>query len=168
MCIKYHNMFFTCILQNETGRFWPGLGGSDRDYAWVLISYPLFEAVTMPLAGAMLHFLPFTVTIFTFLVIFVVGGVIYGLSQAVWIVFVGFGLIGAGASLGSATVHTYIGEMGTVMDNIRKKQGKKPRKFLLYIAYSFMLNGGFVIPFGKFSKALCIGANFGPKEIGTV
>jgi MFS family permease len=130
----------------EEGEFWPGVGGSETDYAWVLSSYPLFEAVAAPLAGALLHRLPFSVTIVSFLTVFIVGGIVYALAESVWMAFPGFGL-GAGASLCSITVHTYIGEMGDVLDEIRKKQGKGPRKFVLYIAYSFMLNGGFILPF---------------------
>ena len=103
----------------------------------------------MPLAATMLHLLPFTATIFTFLTLYIAGGVVYALADNVWMVFVGLGLIGAGIAFSAGTVHTYIGEMGTVMDDIRKKQGKKPRKFVLYLAYSFMLNGGVVIPFSK-------------------
>lgn len=136
------------LSQNGT-RFWGGLGGSDTDYALALVSYPIFETATMPLAGAMLHHLPFTLTIFVFLTIFIIGGIVYGLAGSVWMVFIGYGLFGAGASFGAATVHTYIGEMGTVMDRIRRTQGKKPRKFALYIAYSFLLTAGVAVPFGK-------------------
>ena len=76
------------------------------------------------------------------------GGGVYALAHNVWVAFVGQGLMGASVAFGASTAHTYIGEMGTVMDNIRKKQGKKPRKYLLYIAFSFILNGGFVLPYG--------------------
>lgn len=136
------------IFQNGT-TFWGGLGGSDTDYAFAVVSYPIFETAVMPLAGAMLHHLPFSVTIFSFLVIYMTGGIVYGFASTVWMVFIGYGLFGAGASFGSATVHTYIGEMGTVMDRVRQTQGKKPRKFVLYIAYSFVLTGGVAVPFGK-------------------
>lgn len=81
---------------------------------------------------------------------FIIGGIIYGLAETIWMVFVGFGLFGAGASFAAITVITYMGEMGTVMDNIRKKQGKKPRKFVIYIVYSFVLNGGYILCFGKY------------------
>ena len=63
-----------------------------------------------------------------------------------WIAFVGRGLIGSGVAFGASTLHTYLGEMGTVMDDIREKQGKNPRKHVLYIALSFTINGGTVIP----------------------
>ena len=47
------------------------------------------------------------------------------------------------------SVHTYIGEIGSIMDDERKERGKKPLKHVLYIAFSFILNGGFVVAFGK-------------------
>ena len=73
----------------------------------------------------------------------------YALAGSVWMAFVGYGLTGAGVSFSTITIHTYMGEMGDVMDEIRKKQGKKPRKFLLYNIYSFTMSGGFVLPFCK-------------------
>ena len=136
-------------LQNGT-RFWPGLGQSDSDYALVLMSYPLFQVATTPLAGALLHRLPYSITIASSTMIFITGGIVYSQARSLWTAFVGFGLFGMAATLCTITVNTYMGEMGTVMDEIRKKQGKKPRKYILYIAYSFLMNGGFLPPLGKF------------------
>lgn len=113
----------------------------------MVVSYPLFALAMAPLAGTLLHRLPYTVSIIGFSLLYVTGGIVYASVESVWMACIGYGLIGAGASLCSITVHTYLGEMGDVMDEIRKKQGKKPRKFLLYIAYSFVLTGGFILPF---------------------
>ena len=74
----------------------------------------------------------------------------YGLAEKIWIVFLGLSLWGAGIAFGSAIVHTYIGEMGEQMDKIRKEQCKRPRKFILYIAYSFVLNGGHFFSHGEY------------------
>ncbi|CAI8058537.1 hypothetical protein GBAR_LOCUS31827 [Geodia barretti] len=71
----------------------------------------------------------------------------YALAEHVWVAFLGRGLMGAGVQFGAATIHTYIGEMGTMMDDIRQKLERKPRKLILYIIYSFVLNGGFVVPY---------------------
>ena len=134
---------------SQGGKFWPGLGGSDSDYAWVLVSYNLFGMVAAPVAGILLNRLPFTITIISFSILLVTGGMVYALARSVWMAFVGYGLTGAGVSFGTITIHTYMGEMGDIMDDIRKKQGKKPRKFLLYNIYSFTMTGGFVLPFCK-------------------
>ena len=72
----------------------------------------------------------------------------YALAQNVWMAFGGRALMGASTSFGAATIHTYMGEMGTIMDDIRKKTDKRPRKFVLYIVFSFLLNGGFMVPYG--------------------
>jgi MFS family permease len=113
------------------------------------MSYSLFGMVAAPVAGMLLHRLPFTITIISFSILLVTGGMVYALARSVWMAFVGYGLTGAGVSFGTITIHTYMGEMGDIMDEIRKKQGKKPRKFLLYNIYSFTLTGGFVLPFCK-------------------
>ena len=74
----------------------------------------------------------------------------YALANKIWMVFLGLGARGTGAAFCSAIIHTYIGELGTQMDEIRKKQHKKPRKVFLYIAYSFLLNGGFIISYSTY------------------
>ena len=58
-------------------------------------------------------------------------------------------LRGLGVPTTAAIMHTYIGEMGTKMDNIRKRHHKKHRKFMPYIVYSFIFNGGNLITYGK-------------------
>jgi MFS family permease len=130
----------------DSSRFWPGLGGSDTDYAWVLVSQPIFEVATIPLTVAALHRLPFSFILYIFAGLSALGGAMYALANSVWIAFAGRGLMGVGIAFGASTIHAYLGEMGTVMDDIREKQGKSPRKFILYIAFSFTLNGGMVIP----------------------
>jgi MFS family permease len=71
----------------------------------------------------------------------------YALSKDVWFLIVGRGVMGMGGGLSIPALHTYMGEMGTVMDQVREKQGKKPRKFAVYIAFSFIMNGGCVVAF---------------------
>ena len=138
-------------LQN-TSRFWPGLGGSDTDYAWVLVCSPITELAVVPFAALMAHRSPFSVTIFFSFILMAVGGVIYAIAVNVWMIFIGRALFGAAGGICIPTIHTYIGEMGIVMDNLRKKQGKKPRKDALYIAFSFMMNGGFFVAFGEWQR----------------
>ena len=117
----------------------------------MLASYPLCEVLSSPLAAALLHRLPYSVSITSFTIIYIIGGVVYGLATTVWTAFLGFGLFGMGSALCATTVHTYMGEVGILMDERRKKQGKKPRKFVLYIIFSFILNGGFLIVYSKFN-----------------
>lgn len=140
-CTQYH-------LQGGS-RLWEGLGGTDSDYAWVQAAQPMFETgavlVTIPLA----HHLPFSSLLFSFVALASIGGGVYALAQNVWVAFVGRGLMGAGVQFGASTIHTYLGELGTIMDEIKEKRGEKPRKFILYIAFSFVLNGGFAVPYGN-------------------
>jgi hypothetical protein len=49
--------------EENSDHFWPGLGGTDRDYAWTLISFSLFEAGSLPLVTAMMDVVPYTVLI---------------------------------------------------------------------------------------------------------
>ena len=133
----------------ESSIFWPGLGGTDTDYAWVISAYPIFETALMPIAGLIADRLQYTVLVLLFIFVFFVGGALYAVAENIWIVFLGRGLMGGAASFCAAVVHMYIGEMGTIMDEVREKQGKRPMKFAVYIAYSFILNGGFAVPYGK-------------------
>ena len=142
------------ICCQDTSRFWPGLGGSDTDYAWVKVSIPIFEVAVIPLTVASLHRLPFSFVLYIFTGLAALGGAMYALANSVWIAFAARGLMGAGVSFGASAIHAYLGEMGTVMDDIREKQGKRPRKFLLYIAFSFTLNGGMVVPTGEL-RSVC-------------
>lgn len=134
----------------DGSRFWGGLGGSDRDYAWIQMAYPSFETASVPLSMAIVHRLPYTVILYVALLTSALGGAVYALAGSVWMAFIGRALMGAGTQFCASSIHSYIGEMGTVMDDIRKRQGKKQLKFTLYIVLSFMLNGGLLIPYCKF------------------
>lgn len=103
----------------------------------------------MPFALFLTHRCPFRVTLLVGPLIAAVGGILYALAVNVRMVFLGRGLCGLSGGLSIPALHTYIGEMGTLMDDIRKKQGKKPRKFTLYIAHSLIMNIGFIFAFGK-------------------
>lgn len=76
----------------------------------------------------------------------------YALAKSVWTVFAGYGLMGAGGGMCSTTIFTYLGEMGDVMDEVRKRQGKKPRKHILYSVYSFVLTGAYMFPLCEYTK----------------
>ena len=51
------------------------------------------------------------------------------------------GVMGSASMFVAAVLHTYIGEMSTTMDEIRKKKGKGPMKQVLYIVVMFTTNG---------------------------
>lgn len=139
----------------EGGKFWSGLEGSSRDYAWVQMATPLFEAGSVPLAIPLVHRLPFTALMYIAVLTAAVGGAIYALAESILTVFIGRGLMGVASQFSASVIHSYIGEMGTVMDDIRKKQGKKPLKFTFFIVLSFMLNGGLLLPYGML-QILCM------------
>lgn len=135
-------------VQQESGRFWPGLGGTDTHYAWVYASGQLIGILCVPVTAVMTHHLPFSVAMLISLAFFLLGGIVYGLTVELWMAFFALILRGIGAATGPSVMHTYIGEMGTKMDDIRIRQNKKPRKYLLYIIYSFIFNGTPLITYG--------------------
>jgi MFS family permease len=143
------------LSQNTSTRTWPGLGGSDTDYAWALTFPPLCEFAVFPLALWMTRRVPFTVPLLIGVSLLVVSGTMYALSGDVWVLMISRGVMGMGGGLSIPALHTYMGEMGTVMDQVREKQGKKPRKFAVYIAFSFIMSGGFVIAFGEYFINVC-------------
>ena len=129
--------------------FWPGLEGTDRDYAWALIAYSVLETAVMPVSAVLLKQFAFTITMLLVVSIYAVGGAVYALAMDVWMVILARGLMGGAALFSLSVVHTYIGEMGTVMDEIRKKNGKSPMKSNLYIVLLVSLCGGGILTFGK-------------------
>lgn len=94
--------------------------------------------------------IPYTLTILITLSIYAVSGVLYGMANTVWMVILSRGLMGCGAALACLTEFGYIGEMGTRMDEIRSRQGKRPMKCALYVAYSFTYNITFILAFGMY------------------
>ena len=124
--------YFFLLLQNSD-HFWPGLGGTDRDYAWTLTSFFLFEAGSLPLVMAIMDRLPYTVLIQIMMLLNALSGVVYATATDVWMVILARCLMGSATMLFSSVVFTYIGEMGTIMDQVRQKKGKPQRKNLLYL-----------------------------------
>ena len=113
------------------------------------MAYAIPETASMPFAGILAEKLPYTVMILTTCALNAIGGVFYGLANSVWMLIVGRALMGIGAAFADLTVSSYIGEMGTRMDELRHSRGKKPRKFALYLAYSFTMNSTFIVTFGN-------------------
>ena len=113
------------------------------------MAYAIPETASMPFAGILAEKMLYTVMILTTCTLYATGGVFYGLTNSVWMVIVGRALMGIGAAFADVTASSYIGEMGTRMDELRHSRGKKPRKFALYLAYSFTMNSTFIVTFGK-------------------
>ena len=59
-------------------------------------------------------------------------------------------VIGLGAGYGAVVVHSYLGEMSTRLDDIRKKKKKKPIKDIFYIFFLLLMNGAFVLSYGEY------------------
>ena len=80
---------------------------------------------------------------------YVVAGVVYALAVDVWMVILARGLMGGAALFCVSAVATYMGEMGTVMDDIRKRKGKKPKKHVLYILMLIFMTVGTALVYGE-------------------
>ena len=132
----------------ETTRFWPGLGGSESLYSWVLMAGGIGEIAFLPVIGYMAENIPYGVSQLVAGVMFTAGGTVYALASEGWMVMLGKALLGC-AITSTVVVHTYIGEMGTRIDDMRSQEKKRPIKFALYIALSFILNGGYLVTFCK-------------------
>ena len=102
----------------------------------------------LPVVGYMAGNLPYIISQLVAPSFLVAGGVFYALASAGWMMILGRVLIGCGRA-SAVVVHTYIGEMGTRMDEMRSKKKKRPMKFALYIVFSFILNGGYLVTFCK-------------------
>lgn len=104
------------------------------------------EVAFCPVSGYMAENLPYSISQLVASLLYVVGGTLYALASEGWMVILGRVVIGCGGTF-TVLVHTYIGEMGTKMDRVRRKKGKRSVKFVLYIFLSFILNGGYVLTF---------------------
>jgi MFS family permease len=131
-------------------RFWSGLGGTETDYAWVIISSSVCETILIPVAAFILDILPFTAPLSLLMLMYAVGGALYASATEVWMAMLARGMMGGAGLFAASVLYSYIGEMGTIMDEIRKKKGKRPLKNVLYMAAMFALNGANVLVLGKF------------------
>ena len=131
-----------------SNKFWPGLGGTEVHYALAIMCFGIGEIMLMPIAGIMSEKLPFVLSLIIPTALYVIGGVLYAMAVNVWMALAGRLFLGFSGAF-AVVVHTYIGEMGSRLDEVRRKKGKKPVKHFLYITYSFIANGGFVLAFGK-------------------
>ena len=115
----------------------------------MLISSSGCEILLIPLAVFVLDMLPFTVPILLVMLTYATGGALYASATEVWMVILARGMMGGAALLVSALLYSYIGVMGTTMDEIRKKKGKRPMKNTLYLAVLFVMNAANVTVLGE-------------------
>ena len=104
------------------------------------------ELLFYPVIGYMAQNLPYSVSQLVAALLFAAGGAVYALASAGWVVMLGNFVLRCAISF-AVLVHTYIGEMGTKLDRMRNKKRKRPMKFVLYIVFSFILNGGYLVTF---------------------
>ena len=100
------------------------------------------------MVGYMVGNLPYIASLILTGLLYVTGGIMYALTTEIWMFMVANIILG-GAGGCAIIVHTYIGEVGTKLDEIRRRKSQKPLKVMLYIAYSFSLNGGYFVSFSE-------------------
>ena len=122
------------------------MGESETLYAWAIMAVGIGKFACLPVVGYMAENVPYSVSQLVAASLYAVGGAIYAVANEGWMLILGRVVLGCAFSF-AVLVHTYIGEMGTKMDRMRNKKRKRPMKFVLYIAFSFILNGGYVVTF---------------------
>ena len=132
-------MFFP--QESGSNKLWPGLNGTERDYALVSMSFSLFETALFPLPMLLMDALPYTPVLLLTISLYTAGGLVYGFATQIWMVFAARGLMGAAALFGAAIIFSYTGETGTLMDRERLNMGKKLIKGHLYLAITFITHG---------------------------
>ena len=122
------------------------MGESETLYAWAIMAGGIGEFACLPVVGYMAENVPYSVSQLVAASLLAAGGAIYALASEGWMILLGKAVFG-GAGSYLVIVHTYIGEMGTKMDRLRSKKRKRPMKFAVYIAFSFVMNGGYIVTF---------------------
>ena len=115
----------------------------------MIISSSVCETILIPVAAFILDILPFTAPLSLLMLMYAVGGALYASATEVWMAMLARGMMGGAGLFAASVLYSYIGEMGTIMDEIRKKKGKRPLKNVLYMAAMFALNGANVLVLGK-------------------
>ena len=119
-------------------------------YAWTIAAFSAGEIAGSPFAGFMVEKLPYIFTPVVASVIYIIGGIVYALATGGWMVIAGRFLSGFAVTMGVVLQTSYIGEMGTRVDEFRKKRKKgRQLRTTLYIMYAFVVNFGYIITFGK-------------------
>ena len=113
------------------------------------MAYAIGETLFSPVAGFMTEYCPYIFTIFAANALYLVGGILYGTAVETWMVIVARLFVGSAAGISASSAQTYVGEMSTRMDDIRERKGEKPRKHVVYIVYSFLMNGSYIVSFGE-------------------
>ena len=115
-----------------------------------MLAFSIGEVAISPVAGLTTERYSHVFSLFSGLILFIGGGLFYARATEVWMVIVARFVLGVGIGFGAVVVHSYLGEMGSKLDEIRAKQSKKPIKHIFYIIFVFVLNGSFVFSFGKY------------------
>jgi len=122
----------------------------ERVYAWAITAFSAGESTGATSSGIMVEKLPYIFTPIVASVIYIIGGIVYALATGGWMVIAGRFLSGFAVTMGAVLQTSYIGEMGTRVDEFRKKRKKgRQLRTTLYIMYAFVVNFGYIITFGK-------------------
>ena len=144
------HLLFLSPPQSST-RFWPGLGESEIIYAWAVTAFSIGEVLGASLAAFLTQCFPYIISPLVASLLYMLGGVLYALAVQGWMVIVGRFLSGFACTILTVLIMSYIGEIGTKVDEVRKKRGKKYLiKDTLYVSYSFLLNIGSLLTYGEY------------------
>jgi len=119
------------------------------------MSFSAGEITGAPFAGFMVEKLPYIFTPVVASILYITGGIVYALATGSWMVIAGRFVCGFACTMGDVLQTSYIGEMGTRVDEFRKKRKKgRQLRTTLYIMYAFLVNFGFVITYGKLASCM--------------
>ena len=114
------------------------------------MAFAVGEVIAMLLTGPTADRVPYTLSLCVANILLVAGGILYAVSVNATMVIFARLLLGCSSGC-RVIIHAYIGKEGTQLDQWRVQNGKRPIKYIFYIAVLYIIAGGNTFGYGEFN-----------------
>lgn len=112
----------------------PGLGESDMFYSWAITIFSVSALVISPIAGVLPRFITYRLSILLFLLVFIVGSLLYAQAVEPWMILVARFLLGIFDGASPILLLSYASRSASIIVDARKndlKEQETNKKFCL-------------------------------------
>lgn len=114
------------------------------------MAFAVGEVIAMLLTGPTADRVPYSLSLCVANILLVAGGILYAVSVNATMVIFARLLLGCSSGC-RVIIHAYIGKEGTQLDQWRVQKGKRPIKYIFYIAVLYIIAGGNTFGYGEFN-----------------